>query len=69
MASCLVLFETSSTECEIEVYPKTSTPVQATLRWNKEHEELPLRIKFSGGLSEVEVENILCYFQVVKIIW
>ena len=34
---------------EVEVFPKTPTNIQTTLRWNGKQEELSLRIKFGSG--------------------
>ena len=34
---------------EVEVYPKTPSLIQTTLRWNDKQEELSLRVKFSKG--------------------
>ncbi|TQR18653.1 hypothetical protein [Psychrobacillus vulpis] len=33
----------------VEVYPKTPSTIQTTLRWNEKQEELSLRVKFSKG--------------------
>ena len=37
---------------DINVYSKTPTPIQTTLRWNGDLEELSLRVKFSAGQSK-----------------
>ncbi|MEG0259330.1 MAG: hypothetical protein RR651_05600 [Lysinibacillus sp.] len=47
-----LLLEHDVIKGEIEVNPKSPTPIQTTLRWHEEQEELSLRVKFSAGQSK-----------------
>lgn len=44
-----VVLEHGNVSSEITVCPQHPTPIQTTLYWNEEQEELSLRVKFSAG--------------------
>ncbi|WP_175639278.1 hypothetical protein [Metabacillus schmidteae] len=47
-----VILEHGNVNSMITVFPKYPSPIQTTLRWNDNHEELSLRVKFSAGQAK-----------------